>query len=123
MKSRSEQRHYPRFAVRLSFRLRVIAGEGEPKVETLLSKNISKAGLCFFSPRSAAPGESIQVEVNLAGYGPRGKDLNVSGVGRIVRSEASGEPGWYYLAAAFDEPSSAQGAGWNQLAAVFEDPQ
>jgi hypothetical protein len=116
-----EHRHYPRFAVRLPFRLRLITTKGEPEVKTLLTKNISKAGLCFFSPRSVEPGESVEVEVTLAGYGPRGENLSVSSVGHIVRSEASGEPGWYQLAAAFDGPSSGRGAGWNQLAEAFED--
>jgi hypothetical protein len=119
--SRPEHRHYPRFAVRLPFRLRLITSSGEPKVKTLLTKNVSKAGLCFFSPLNVEPGVSVEVEVTLAGYGPKGKDLNISSAGCIVRSEASNEPGWYQLAAAFEEPSSGRAAGWNQLAEAFED--
>jgi PilZ domain len=119
MNSRTEHRHYPRFAVRLPFRLRLITTSGEPKVKTLLTKNVSKAGLCFFSPLNVEPGVSIEVEVTLAGYGPKGGDLHISSVGHIVRAEAGSEPGWFQLAAAFEEPSSL--SGWNQLAEAFED--
>jgi hypothetical protein len=121
MTSESEHRQYPRFSVSLPFRWRLLTGKGEPEVGTLLTQNISKAGLCFLAPRSADPGESIEVQVTLAGYGPHGKDINVSGHGYIVRSEASEEPGWYQLAAVFKEPSPGPGQDWNELAAVLEE--
>jgi len=112
-----EQRRYPRFEVRLPVQLRLLAGSDEYALGTLHTKNISKAGLCFLAPRSVEPGESIEVQVTLAGYGPQGEDLNVTGQGHIVRSEASEAPGWYQLAAAFREPGDSP--WWNQLATML----
>jgi len=121
MTSTPERRRYPRFAVSLPFRLRLAAGKDDSGVATLLTRDISKAGLCFLAPRRPEPGESIKVEVTLAGYGPRGKDVNISGMGYIVRAEAGDEPGWYRVAAEFDETSPGQDPGWNQLAAALEE--
>jgi len=118
MISTAERRRYPRFAVSLPFRLRLAAGKDISGVMTFLTRDISKAGLCFLAPRRPEPGQSIKVEVTLAGYGLHGKDVNISGVGYIVRAEAGGESGWYRVAAAFDETSSGQGPSWGQLAAA-----
>jgi hypothetical protein len=101
----------------LPFQLRLLAGSEEYELGTLHTKNISKAGLCFLAPRGVEPGESIEVQVTLAGYGPQGGDLNVTGQGYIVRSEAGEAPGSYQLAAAFQE--AGDGPLRNQLATMF----
>jgi PilZ domain len=116
-----DRRRYPRFAVRLPFQLWLATDKGDPWVATLFTKNISKAGLCFLAPRQVQPGESITVDLTLAGYGQRGKDVNISGVGQIVRAAACDEPGKYELAATFEVPPLGHGPGWNQLATVFEE--
>jgi hypothetical protein len=116
-----DRRRYPRFAVRLPFQLWLATDKDSPLVATLFTKNISKAGLCFLAPRQVQPGESIKVKLTLAGYGRGGKDLNVSGVGQIVRAAANDEPGMYELAAIFDVPPLGHGLGWNQLATVLEE--
>ena len=89
---------------------------------TLLTQNISKAGLCFPAPRRIEPGQAIEVEVTLAGLGTDGKDIHISGAGHVVRIEPGNKPGWYKLAAAFDEPPSDDGRGWHKLVAGFEHP-
>jgi hypothetical protein len=122
MTSTPERRRYPRFTVGLPLRLRRVAGKVELEPAALLTKDVSKAGLCFLTRRHLEPGQSIEVEVTLAGRGPKGKDVNILGAGYIVRVEASHEPGWYQLAAAFDEPPSGRGPGWHQLATAFDEP-
>lgn len=117
-----ERRRYPRYTVQLPLRLRRVAGNSEPEAAILLTNDFSKTGLCFSAPRRVERGQSIQVEVILVGYGPRGKDIHVSGAGTIVRAEADNQPGWYRLAAAFDESPSDHGPGWDQLAAAFDEP-
>lgn len=107
MTSTPERRRYPRYIVRLPLRLQLVAGKAEPEVTTLLTKDVSRTGLCFSAPRRLEMGQSIQVEVTLVGCGPRGKDVHISGAGYIVRAKADEEPGWYQLAAAFDEPPSS----------------
>ena len=117
-----ERRRYPRFTAWLPLRLTAVGGKIEPAPVTLLTQNISKAGLCFPAPRRIEPGQLIEVEVTLAGIGPSGKDVHVSGAGYIVRIESGNKPGWYKLAAAFGEPPTGDETGWHKLAAEFEGP-
>ena len=117
-----ERRRHPRFAVRLPFLLKRIAGKVQGETRILLAKNVSKTGLSFASKRRIEPGLSIEAEVILLGYGPSGSDVHITGAGRIVRSEERDESGWYELAAAFDERPSGGAQGWNQLADAFDDP-
>jgi hypothetical protein len=116
-----ERRRYPRFTTWLPLRLTAVAGKIEPAPVTLLTQNISKAGLCFPAPRRVEPGQVIQVEVTLPGAGPGAKDILVSGAGYIVRVEPGIKPGWYKLAAAFDEPPAGDEPGWHKLAAEFKN--
>jgi len=117
-----ERRRYPRFAVRLPFRLRRVAGRVESQAGTLVSNDVSKTGLRFTTERHIPPGQSIEVELTLAGYGPGGDDLQILGTGYIVRAEESAEPGKYQMAAVFDELPSDNDPGWNQLAKALHDP-
>ena len=117
-----ERRRYPRFIAWLPIRLTAVAGKIEPAIETLLTQNISKAGVCFPAPRRIEPGQVIEVKVTLSGVGPGRKDVYISNEGYIVRTEPGNQPGWYKLAAAFDKPSSEDERGWHKLVAGFEHP-
>ena len=70
-----ERRRYPRFTAWLPLRLTAVAGKIEPATVTLLTQNISKAGVCFPAPRRIEPGQFIEVEVALPGIGPGSKDV------------------------------------------------
>jgi hypothetical protein len=120
--SMPERRRYPRFIAWLPLRLTVVAGKIETAPVTLLTQNISKAGVCFPAPRRIEPGQFIEVEVTAAGIGPRGEDVHISSAGYIVRVESGNKPGWYKLAAAFGEPPAGDEPGWHKLAAEFEEP-
>ena len=122
MTSMSERRRYPRFFTWLPIRLTAVAGTIEPEPVTLITQNISKAGLCFPAPRRIEPGQAIEVEVTVAGLGPDGKDIHISGAGYVVRIEPSNKPGWYKLAAEFYEPPGDDERGWHKLAARFKHP-
>jgi hypothetical protein len=117
-----DRRRYPRFIAWLPIRLTEVAGKVEPAPVTLLTQNISRTGVCFPAPRRIEPGKLIKAEVTLAGVGPGGKDIYVSGAGRIVRVEAGVKIGWYKLAATFDETVSVDDIGWHKLAAAFDEP-
>jgi hypothetical protein len=120
MASMLGRRRYPRYMVQLPLRLKRVAGNVEPTPMILHTRDISKTGLRFDAKRRIEPGQSIEVEVILAGCGPDGKDTQVSGTGYIVRVEDCDESGLYQLAAIFDEGHSTEEPGWNQLAAAFE---
>jgi hypothetical protein len=96
-----------------------VGGIVEPNPAPLVTQNLSKTGLCFPSPQRIEPGQSIEVEVTLLGAGPGGNNICVSGTGYIVRAESTKDPGWYRLAAAFDESPSDDELAWQKLVAAF----
>jgi PilZ domain len=120
MTSTSERRRHPRFNAWLPLRLKVVGVIAEPDPWPLLTQNLSKTGLCFPAPRRIEPGQSIEVEVTLLGAGPGGNNLYISGTGHIVRAESAKKPGWYRLAAAFDESFSGDELEWQKLIAAFD---
>jgi hypothetical protein len=122
MTSTQERRRYPRCTAWLPLRLKAVGGKVENKPITLLTQNFSKTGLCFPCPQRIEPGETIEVEVKLLGAGPDGEDIDIPGIGHIVRAEESDRMGWFKLAAVIDEPSSPDGTDWRKLAAAFQDP-
>ena len=122
MTSMPERRRYPRFVTWLPIRLTAVAGKIEPAAVTLLTQNISKAGLCFAAPPHIEPGQAIEVEVTVAGFGPDGKVIHILGAGYVVRSEPGNKPGWYKLAAEFYEPPGDDERGWDKLVAQFKHP-
>ena len=111
MTSMLERRRYPRFITWLPIRLTAVAGKIEPPAVTLLTHNVSKAGVCFPAPRRIEPGQVIEVEVTLSGVGPGRKDVYISNEGYIVRTEPGSKPGWYKLAAGFEEPPQRRRTG------------
>jgi hypothetical protein len=114
-----ERRRYRRFIAWLPLRLTAVAGEIEPTPLSLLTLNISKAGVCFPAPRRIEPGELIEVEVTLVGAGLGGKDVHISSAGRVVRVDEGKKSGWYKLAAKFDEPPAGDQSAWSKFAAEF----
>ena len=115
-----ERRHYPRFTTWLPLRLKSVGGIVEPDPLPLVTQNLSKTGLCFPAPRRIEPGQSIEVEVTLLRAGPDSNNICVSGTGYIVRAESTKTPGWYTLAAAFDESTSDEELEWHKLIAAVD---
>jgi hypothetical protein len=119
MTSTPERRRHPRFTAWLPLRVKVVGGIVEPKPAPLVTQNLSKTGLCFPSPQKIEPGQSIEVEVTLLGAGLGGNNICISSTGYIVRAESTRDPGWYRLAAAFDESPSGDELAWQKLVAAF----
>jgi hypothetical protein len=115
-----ERRHHPRFTAWLPLRLKVVGGMVQPDHAPLVTQNLSKTGLCFPSPQRIEPGRSIEVEVTFLGAGLDGSNISVSSIGRIVRAETAKTPGWFKLAAAFDESPSGDDLEWQKLIAALE---
>jgi hypothetical protein len=115
-----ERRRYPRFTAWLPLRLVAVAGKIKPTATTLLTRNISRRGICFSTPCGIEAGQFIEVEATLPGAGPGGKDLRLSREVYVVRSEPCNKLGWYVLAAALGEPTAGYELGWQKLVAGFE---
>lgn len=115
-----ERRRSRRFTAWLPLRVTAVGGRIEPTPLTLLTQNISKTGLCFPAPSRIEPGQLIQVEIILPGATPDRKDAHISSEGWVVRIEPGRKPGWYKLAAVFDEPGAGNKPDWHELVAQFE---
>jgi len=98
-----EQRQHPRAKLRLPMRLRAVGGVPEEYPVTLVMRNISSTGIYFLSPKAVAVGTSIELEVILVSK-PMGRgSVVMSSRAHVCRTEAAAMPGWYGLAASFDD--------------------
>jgi hypothetical protein len=120
MTSTPERRRHPRFTAWLPLRLKVVGGIVQHDPPPLVTQNLSKTGLCFPTPQRIEPGQKIEVEVTFPGAGLGGDSVSISSAGYIVRAESASKPGWYKLAAAFDESPSGDDLDWQKLVAALE---
>jgi hypothetical protein len=98
-----EQRQYPRAKLKLPLRLRAMGGVPEQYPITLVMRNISSTGIYFLSPKNVAAGTSIELEVILVSK-PMGRgSVVMTSIAHICRSDVAAMPGWYGLAATFDD--------------------
>lgn len=98
-----EQRQYPRAKLKLPLRLRAVGGVPEKYPITLVMRNISSTGVYFLCPKSLAVGASIELEVVLVSK-PLGRgSVMMTTMAHVCRSEVAAVPGWYGLAASFDD--------------------
>jgi hypothetical protein len=70
---------------------------------TLVTRDISSSGLFFLCPKPLAVGTEIELDIVLVsrplGYG----NVVVSSRARVRRMESANMPGWYGIAASFDD--------------------
>jgi hypothetical protein len=98
-----ERRLHPRAALRLPLRLTRVNQREEPVAVSLLTKNISTSGVLFQAPRFLEPGMKVELEVGLVER-PLGRGgVRMTTLAHVVRAELSAEPGWYTVAASFED--------------------
>jgi hypothetical protein len=98
-----EQRQYPRAKLNLPLRLRAVGGEPEQYPITLVMRNISSTGVYFLCPKQLAVGAQVELEVVLVSK-PMGRgSVVMTTMAHVCRAEAAATPGWYGLAACFDD--------------------
>src|SRR5215472_3627394 len=98
-----EHRQYPRAKLKLPLRLRAAGGELEQYPITLVMRNISSTGVYFLCPKHLAVGTRVELEVVLVSK-PMGRgSVVMTTMAHICRAEAAATPGWYGLAACFDD--------------------
>ena len=115
----SEQRESPRASLKLPLKLRSIAGVMEEYPVTLVTRDMSSSGVFFLCPKPLALGSEIELDIVLVsrplGYG----NVVVSSKARVRRTEAANMPGWYGIAASFDDfafDRDDQIPGWHPAA-------
>jgi len=98
-----EQRECPRASLKLPLKLRSVNGVLEDFPVTLVTRDISSSGVFFLCPKSLSPETEIELDIVLVsrplGYG----NVVVSSKARIRRVEPANMPGWFGIAASFDD--------------------
>jgi hypothetical protein len=98
-----EQREYPRASLRLPLRLRAVDGRNEDFPITLVTRDISSSGVYFLCPRKLALHTPIELEVVLVSR-PMGRgNVVIVSKARVTRLEPANMPGWFGIAASFDD--------------------
>ncbi|HJZ65754.1 MAG TPA: PilZ domain-containing protein [Candidatus Acidoferrum sp.] len=98
-----EQREYPRASLKLPLRLRSVEHVAEKSPITLVTRDISSTGVFFLCPKPLALNVSIELEIVLVSR-PMGRGNVVAvTVARVRRVEAANMPGWFGIAASFDD--------------------
>lgn len=98
-----EQRQYPRAKLKLPLRLSAVDGIPEDHPITLVMRNISSTGVYFLCPRHLAVGTRIMLEVVLVRKPMGLGSVIMTTLAHVCRTEAAAMPGWYGLAACFDD--------------------
>jgi hypothetical protein len=98
-----EQRECPRASLKLPLKLRSVNGLLEEFPVTLVTRDISSSGVFFLCPKTMALETEIELDIVLVsrplGYG----NVVVSSKARIQRVEPANMPGWFGIAASFDD--------------------
>jgi hypothetical protein len=99
----TEHRECPRASLKLPLKLRSAGGLQEQYPITLVTRDISSSGVFFLCPKMLAAGTEIELDIVLVsrplGYG----NVVVSTKARVCRTEAANMPGWFGIAAKFDD--------------------
>jgi len=98
-----EQRQYPRAKLKLPLRLSAVGGVPEEHPITLVMRNISSTGVHFLCPKHLAVGTRIMLEVVLVSKPMGLGSVIMTTLAHVCRTEAAAMPGWYGLAASFDD--------------------
>ena len=98
-----ENREYPRATLKLPLRLRSVNRVLENFPVTLVTRDISSTGVYFLCPKQLPIGTSIGLEIVLVSR-PLGRGNVVAATSaRVQRLESAATPGWYGIAASFDD--------------------
>jgi len=98
-----EKRECPRALLKLPLKLRSVNGILEGSPVTLVTRDISSSGVFFLCPKPLALETEIELDIVLVsrplGYG----NVVVSSKAHIRRVEPANMPGWFGVAASFDD--------------------
>jgi PilZ domain len=100
-----ERRAYARARLSLPLRLERVAGQCHTQHYFLQTTDISSSGLFFLSPLRIEAGTPIELEVKLIAQPVARATVHMSAAAHVVRTEAAEKPGWYGVAASFDDIS------------------
>jgi hypothetical protein len=98
-----EQRESPRASLKLPLKLKSVSGVLEDYQVSLVTRDISSSGVYFLCPKPLAAGTEIELDIVLVsrplGYG----NVVVSSKACVRRIEPANMPGWFGIAASFND--------------------
>jgi hypothetical protein len=98
-----EHREYPRASLKLPMRLRSVNGVPEDFPITLVTRDISSTGVYFLCPKQLSIATRIELEIVLVSR-PMGRgNVVIVTLALVRRTEPAAMPGWYGIAALFDD--------------------
>jgi hypothetical protein len=98
-----EHREYPRATLQLPLRLRSVNSVAEKFPVTLVTRDISSTGVYFLCPKQVAVGASVELEIILISRPMGLGNVVVATMARVQRLEPAAMPGWFGVAASFDD--------------------
>jgi hypothetical protein len=98
-----EQREYPRATLKLPLRLRKVGSIPEDFPVTLVTRDISSTGVFFLCPKEIAVDSLIELEIVLVSRPMGHGSVLIVTTARVQRIEPAAMPGWYGVAASFDD--------------------
>jgi hypothetical protein len=98
-----EQREYPRASLHLPLRLRSVENVAEKHPITLVTRDVSSTGVFFLSPKRLELNAGIELEIILVSRPLGHGNVVAVTVARVRRIEAANMPGWFGIAASFDD--------------------
>jgi len=98
-----EHREYPRATLNLPLRLSSVDGARENSPITLVTRDISSTGVYFLCPKQLAAGTAIELEIVLVSKPMGLGNVVVVTMAHVRRVEAAAMPGWYGVAASYDD--------------------
>jgi len=98
-----EQREYPRATLNLPLRLRSVGGVPEEHPITLVTRDISSTGVYFLAPKALIIGTPVELEVVLVSKPLGLGNVVLVSMARVRRTDPAAVPGWFGVAAAFDD--------------------
>jgi len=98
-----DRRRNPRASLSLPLRLTRIGEMTEPIPVTLVTRDISSTGVFFLCPKQIAAGAQIELEIVLVSRPLGHGSVVIVSTARVQRIEPAAMPGWYGVAASFDD--------------------
>jgi hypothetical protein len=98
-----EQREYPRASLKLPLRLRSVDSIAEEFPVTLVTRDISSTGVYFLCPKKIARGAIVELEIVLVSRPMGHGNVVIAAPAHVSRVEPAAMPGWYGVAASFDD--------------------
>ncbi|HXJ07283.1 MAG TPA: PilZ domain-containing protein [Candidatus Acidoferrum sp.] len=98
-----ELREYPRASLKLPLRLRKVDDVAEEFPVTLVTRDISSTGVFFLCPKEIVVGALVELEIVLVSRPLGHGSVVIVSAAQVRRIEPAAMPGWYGVAASFDD--------------------